>query len=137
MRLDTVAASSPPGSPIIGSNPKRSWFSNFFTGSPQNSPRSEPSNTYAMQTHKDGVELDAEVQRTLSALNTSWRLAKEELYEAEYRAADGTGIRFSIEVMNGKSKSDTDIRFVVITLRDGPIHYFNFLCAQVHNEIDL
>ena len=42
-----------------------------------------------MQTFKDGVELDAEVQRTLSTLNTSWRLAKEELYEAEYRAADG------------------------------------------------
>lgn len=138
MRLDNVVASSPPGSPIIGSNPKRSWFSNFFTGSPTNSPRgADPTNTYAMQTHKDGVELDAEVQRTLSALKTSWRLAKEELYEAEYKAADGTGIRFSIEVMNGKNKRDDDVRFVVIALTNGPMHYFNFLCAQVHNEINL
>jgi serine/threonine protein kinase len=137
MRLDTVAASSPPGSPIIGSNPKRSWFSNFFTGSPQTSPRGDAPTTYIMQTHKDGVELDAEIQRTLSALNTSWRLSKEELYEAEYRAADGTSVRFLMEVMNGKNKNDVDIRFVVVTLEDGPVHYFNFLCAQVHNEIEL
>lgn len=43
-----------------------------------------------MQTFKDGIELAAEVQRSLSALKTSWRLAKEDLYEAEYRSADGT-----------------------------------------------
>jgi len=139
MRLATesVTPSSPPGSPIIGSNPKRSWFSNFFTGSPQISPRGETTQTYAMQTFKDGVELAAEVQRSLSALKTSWRLAKEDLYEAEYKATDGTCLKFSMEVMNGKNKQEVDIRFVVIALRDGPVHYFNFLCAQVHNEINL
>jgi len=90
-----------------------------------------------MQTFKDGVELAAEVQRSLSALKTTWRLAKEDLYEADYKAADGTSLSFSLEVMNGKNKQDVDIRFVVIALRDGPVHYFNFLCAQVHNEINL
>jgi len=137
MRLATESSvpNSPPASPIIGSNPKRSWFSNFFTGSPQTSPRGETS--YPMQTLKDGIELAAEVQRTLSALKTTWRLTNEDLYEAEYKAADGTALKFSMEVMNGKNKQDVDIRFVVVTLREGPIHYFNFLCAQVHNEINL
>jgi serine/threonine protein kinase len=137
IRLDNIAPGSPPSSPIIGSNPKRSWFSNFFTGSPQNSPRSDPAHTQAFQTFKDGVELDAEVQRTLSTLKTSWRLAKEESYEADFKAMDGTNIKFSVEVMNGKNKNDVDIRFVVLMLRDGPVPYFNFLCAQFHNEIDL
>lgn len=30
------------------------------------------------------------MQRTLSALKTSWRLAKEEVYEADFKAVDGT-----------------------------------------------
>jgi hypothetical protein len=90
-----------------------------------------------MQTHKDGVELAAEIQRSLSYLKTSWRLANEDVYKAEYTASDGTNLKFSMEVMNGKDKQEDDIRVVVISLRDGPLPYFNFLCAQVHNEINL
>jgi len=130
----TPAASLPATSPIIGSNPKRSWFSNFFTGSPQSSPRDV---MFSIPTELDGDELMDELNRTLSALGSQWQLYGEHLLSASYKSLDGTEVEFSVEVMDGKSKLNTDIRVVALTLQKGPPHYFNFLCAQFRNEANL
>jgi len=126
---------SPGSSPIIGSNPKRSWFSNFFTGSPQSSPREPPA--FTLTTLLDGNELAEEIQRALTALNANWDTDGDNLYSANYKSVDGTEVDFNLEIMDGKSKQNTDVRIVALTLGKGPSHYFNFLCSLFRNEVHL
>jgi serine/threonine protein kinase len=87
-----------------------------------------------MQTGKTGIELGAEIQRTLSALKTSWRLHTNELYTAKYDGAEGTTCQFSVELIDLKHNN---LNLISVSHLAGTHSFFETLCTQFQAEVKL
>jgi hypothetical protein len=87
-----------------------------------------------MQTGKSGVELGAEIQRTLSALKTSWRLHTNELYTAKYDGTEGDTCQFSVELVDLKTNS---LNLISVSHLNGTSSFFDTLCSHFQAEVKL
>lgn len=87
-----------------------------------------------MQTGKSGVELGAEIQRTLSALKTSWRLHTNELYTAKFDGLEGCVCQFSVELTDLKHNN---LNLVSVSHLAGAHSFFEIVCDQFQAEVKL
>eukprot|EP01113_Clastostelium_recurvatum_P032458 TRINITY_DN4177_c0_g1_i1.p1 TRINITY_DN4177_c0_g1~~TRINITY_DN4177_c0_g1_i1.p1 ORF type:complete len:718 (+),score=162.91 TRINITY_DN4177_c0_g1_i1:287-2440(+) len=140
----SAEASSPAGSPIIGSSPKRSWFSNFFSGSPK---PTRPA--VSLHSRKSGQVLLDELQRVLDVLRISWRELEPTTYKAQYLSPEGSIIKFTVEILDAgrgplgpllddsSSSKHTGSTIINLCHRGGSPEQFNTLCSKIENECDL
>ena len=118
MRLESLQQTS--GSPIIGSSPKRSWFSSFFSKTDKDSKddinnnnnnnipgannsndiNKIPTEPFGVATTKDITEINSEIQRSIKALNiTLTDVVNSQLYSLSYQARV-PNVKLNLEILN-------------------------------------
>eukprot|EP01112_Ceratiomyxa_fruticulosa_P005304 TRINITY_DN1591_c0_g1_i1.p1 TRINITY_DN1591_c0_g1~~TRINITY_DN1591_c0_g1_i1.p1 ORF type:complete len:757 (+),score=155.94 TRINITY_DN1591_c0_g1_i1:1797-4067(+) len=140
-RMKLATEASPQGSPIIGSSPKRSWFSHFFSGSPK-----AGKEAVTFHSRKSGQALTDEIQRSLDALRITWRELDPTTYKAHFMTSEGSIVKFTLEVVDksqgiGSLDPSASVKpaYTVINIchRGGSQEQFNLICQKLEEECDL
>eukprot|EP01114_Cavostelium_apophysatum_P019936 TRINITY_DN6557_c0_g1_i1.p1 TRINITY_DN6557_c0_g1~~TRINITY_DN6557_c0_g1_i1.p1 ORF type:complete len:611 (-),score=181.84 TRINITY_DN6557_c0_g1_i1:474-2306(-) len=143
MKLDN---NPPPGSPIIGSSPKRSWFTSFFAKEKeQNHPQSpnvqhpifglRETSPVGFETTKPLEEIMAELPRILSKLNVLWEQVGGHLIRVKTEMADPVHgpARFNIEIMNTPDGALNAVNFV---FQGGNADIYTTICQRIQEGLD-
>eukprot|EP01117_Protostelium_nocturnum_P007147 TRINITY_DN2563_c0_g1_i1.p1 TRINITY_DN2563_c0_g1~~TRINITY_DN2563_c0_g1_i1.p1 ORF type:complete len:473 (-),score=82.78 TRINITY_DN2563_c0_g1_i1:117-1535(-) len=89
---------TPPGSPIVGSSPKRSWFSTFFSNSERgNQPKKGKS--FSIQSTKSIDLIISNLQTVFKKYHIIWDTLEDNIITARHRSLSSpTSLKFNAEV---------------------------------------
>jgi len=120
-----------PNSPIVGSSPKRSWFSAFFQKSEKEPP---PKNEAFGIVSKKLIEvIMIEIQRVFSILNLKIEILNARTLRAYSSTQNGSTSTLIVEILDLQG-NDYFINFEPET---GPIELFNAIIEQIEQLINL
>ena len=110
MKLENITTVS--ASPIIGSSPKRSWFSSFFS-------KADKQEEESTNKHKEGfgfssaktiTEINSELQRVFKDLDiTLSETVPNQSYSARFSLPKSPSIKFTVEILNINGKGPKEI----------------------------
>jgi len=135
MKLEQPA----PGSPIVGSSPKRSWFSNFFSkADKEEKDKTVKEQTFGIYSKKSFLEIVAELQKVLTQLGINWEFLTNQTFKAKFDTSVSennttTTVKFTIELLNIGKDNTILINFIH---KSGPYEAYNEMCEKLHDELD-
>jgi len=137
VKLESEVSSSP----IIGSSPKRSWFSNFFSkADKQKSPviidnLSTAERIFTYRTKKPSSQLHGDLLAALKKMNILYEISGDKIYYATYSNADMPNLlRFTAEIY---SPGEDKMQIVNFALESGDVFIFGKVCHQVADYMNI
>jgi len=117
-----------PGSPIIGSSPKKSWFSSFFSKAEKEQQSNPP--PYGIYTKKSIFEITSELQRVFKKLHISYEVLSTQSMKAKSKLP---AVKFDVEISKTGLEGSYFVSFIVSR---GSADDYHTVCEAVEFEID-
>jgi len=117
-----------PGSPIIGSSPKKSWFSSFFSKVDRET--QQPA-AHGIYTKKPVAVITSELQRTLKKMSILYEIENAQLIRARSRVPE---IKFDIEIVRAGMDGSHFVNFI---FQRGAPEDYNTLCTAIETEMEI
>eukprot|EP01119_Soliformovum_irregulare_P016210 TRINITY_DN4662_c0_g1_i2.p1 TRINITY_DN4662_c0_g1~~TRINITY_DN4662_c0_g1_i2.p1 ORF type:complete len:328 (-),score=91.79 TRINITY_DN4662_c0_g1_i2:95-1078(-) len=120
-----------PGSPIIGSNPKKSWFSNFFQKAGEREGEDpDPVQPLGISTMRSLPEIVQQLEDAMRSLNLSWEMASSNIFKVK---SDAPHVRIIIDI----TSTGTGAHFINFTPGDGTAADYQKVVEGIQREMSL
>jgi hypothetical protein len=131
-----LEASTPHASPLIGSSPKKSWFSAFFSKAEKETKQKVIKETNGIVSDKSLLEITEEVTRVLKQLNISWDIIDSQNLVASSKSPS-VAVKFLVEITNLDSGSSSSHFVSFVHQESGNGSDYDELCAKIQEELHL